>query len=316
MKNHFIPRFYLKRWAVDGRVVEFARRRAGSEIVTPLLRAPSGTGYKEGLYAFDGVPANKREILEERFFQVIDSQAADALRVLESGTSRWTTETRRGWARFLMSLLVRHPDDIAALKRTYPLKFIKASRAEQLDYELARTPSDPPTAEEFFQGLDSSFLENMSLHVLPKMMSHGHTLEGLIDMHWFVVSPPNHGCFYTCDRPIVACGLEKSWGHWIIPIGPRRLFIAANNLDIGLRISNYANGQGWKEINRHILKQSSIYGYAPDASPLPLFQKHLSKEPFTSIFLSPVFAETATHSDDIQYDPPKLRLDLNIPNFE
>jgi hypothetical protein len=47
-KHHYIPQFYLNRWAgTDGRLCEYSRPY---DIVKPKFVHPSGTGYERGLY--------------------------------------------------------------------------------------------------------------------------------------------------------------------------------------------------------------------------------------------------------------------------
>src|SRR4051812_42455021 len=127
MKNHYIPQFYLKRWMVDDHLTEFARRRLGSTTVTPMRRTPAATGYKEGLYDFIGLPPAKRYRLEKVFFQMLDSKAAVALLLMENRKEEWMVELRQAWVMFLLSLITRHPEDVAAFKTVYIRDFTKAS---------------------------------------------------------------------------------------------------------------------------------------------------------------------------------------------
>ena len=66
-KHHFIPKFYLKRWAgSDRRLCEFTKPY---NPVVARMTYPDGTGYVRGLYKFDtGSPDNDNflERSEER----------------------------------------------------------------------------------------------------------------------------------------------------------------------------------------------------------------------------------------------------------
>ncbi|RWO35013.1 MAG: DUF4238 domain-containing protein [Mesorhizobium sp.] len=77
-KHHYIPVFYLKRWAgEDGRLCEFSRPY--DHRVKPRRTHPAGTGYEENLYSMQGFEPELAQQIEERFFKFTDSLAADAL---------------------------------------------------------------------------------------------------------------------------------------------------------------------------------------------------------------------------------------------
>lgn len=73
-KHHFLPQFYLSRWAInDGKLVQFSRPNPNSGNVVPQRKYPAGTGYKPGAYAFEGLPPEKRGLLEKRMMQPLDT---------------------------------------------------------------------------------------------------------------------------------------------------------------------------------------------------------------------------------------------------
>jgi len=286
MKNHYIPKFYLKRWIVGDHLIEFARRQPGSQKVTPMRRTPAATGYKEGLYDFTGLPPAKRHHLEKVFFQMLDSKAADALLLMENRKEVLTAELRQAWVMFLLSLLARHPDDIDAFKAVYIRDFNRASHAEQAAYEKARGADDPATAKEFFASIGREFLQNMALNNVPRLIFHERAVLSLMNMHWLVAAPPPHGYFLTSDRPTIRTFLGNDDSHWLVPIGPKRLFVAAKKRDYGARIRDVVAAQGWKEVNRQVVRQAVSFGYADDELHLPFFQKHLSVAKRPSMFWS------------------------------
>lgn len=286
MKNHYIPQFYLKRWMVGDYLIEFARRRPGSSKVTPMRRTPAATGYQEGLYDFAGLPPAKRHHLEKVFFQMLDSKAADALLLMENRKEEWTDELRQAWVMFLLSLITRHPEDIAAFKTVYIRDFTKASRAEQEAYEKAREDHHPATAEEFFATIGHELLQNLALNNVPNLIFHERAVHSLMNMHWSVAVPPPHGYFLTSDRPTIRTFLGYDHSHWLVPIGPKRLFVAAEKRDYGARIRDVVAAQGWKEVNRQVVRQAVSLGYADNERHLPFFQKHLSAATRPSMFWS------------------------------
>ncbi|RWF79007.1 MAG: DUF4238 domain-containing protein [Mesorhizobium sp.] len=123
-KHHYIPVFYLKRWAgTDGRLCEFSRpydqfSRPYDHRVKPRMTHPAGTGYEENLYSMQGFEPALAQQIEERFFKFTNSLAADALErlVTRGSRRRMAQELRSAWSRFIISLLLRTPPDIQALR--------------------------------------------------------------------------------------------------------------------------------------------------------------------------------------------------------
>lgn len=285
-KQHYIPQFYLKRWAIDGKLVEFSRPNPKSREVKPHRKPPKGTAWKEGAYDFEGLPPEKRHYLEKVFFHLVDSKAADALVIIENGRGNWTDELRQAWAMFLISLIVRHPADIAAFKAVYRRDFKEISGAEEVSYQNARSPDDPATIEEYYETLGTDFFANLAVNNIPELINHERSVADLMNMHWLVAEPAANGYFLTSDRPTIRSFLGFSNSHWVLPIGPRKLFVAAKAKTYGEAIVEVVGRNAWKEINRQVLRPAVALGFADNERHLPLFQKHLAAATRPSIFLS------------------------------
>lgn len=286
MKNHYIPQFYLKRWVVDGRLVEFARRRPGTPEVVPIRRSPAATGYRSGLYDFQAAPPERRHEIEKAFFSMVDSRAADALVAMEKDEKLLRPELKGAWVMFLLSLITRHPDDIVALKAAFVRDFKKTTEADRQTYAKARPPHYQPTLQEYLGSIEETALPDMALANLPKLILHERTATSLLGMHWSVAKPPRQGYFLSSDRPTIRTFLGQDGSHWLLPIGPKHLFVAAQTPQLGFRIHEEIAGQGWKEVNRQVVRQAASLGYADRDRHLPFFQKHLAAGTRTSIFWS------------------------------
>lgn len=78
-KHHYIPKFYLKQWAVtDGELCEF---RKPHKTVVDRMTDPDGTGYVRGLYTFD-THSLDGSFLERKFLLKVDNDANRALKQL------------------------------------------------------------------------------------------------------------------------------------------------------------------------------------------------------------------------------------------
>lgn len=81
-KHHYIPCFYLQRWAnANSRLIEFSRP-APINIVKPRPTTPRGTGYVRGLNTIPNLPPSEARYLEDAFFKIADDAAARALEIL------------------------------------------------------------------------------------------------------------------------------------------------------------------------------------------------------------------------------------------
>jgi hypothetical protein len=69
--HHFMPVFVLKQWAApDGKLIEctIKRRRLIAKRV-----GPRSTGYECDLYAFNELPVDVRQFVEQHFFNYADN---------------------------------------------------------------------------------------------------------------------------------------------------------------------------------------------------------------------------------------------------
>lgn len=148
-KHHYIPVFYLKRWLnADGKVCEFSRPY-NNEVKVRYVH-PDGTGYLRRLYALQNFPEDLAHQVEHQFFRPIDSLAATALAILEGSTlETWTIDTRSAWSRFMLSLMLRCPEDIEIFRRQWRGHYLSTSGRLEAKYDELRGAQDPPTFAEY-----------------------------------------------------------------------------------------------------------------------------------------------------------------------
>ena len=112
-KHHYIPVFYLKRWADkdgDGRLCVYSRPY---DRVKANRKHPDATGYEDDLNAIRGADAETEGHLEGRFFLRADNDAARALDILETGRGDlMDARLRSAWSRFMTTLLHRNPERV------------------------------------------------------------------------------------------------------------------------------------------------------------------------------------------------------------
>lgn len=76
-KHHYVPAFYLRQWATNGFLCEM--RKIRGKIVVHS-KSPVGTGWLKDLYKIEGVGPDLAQHFERVFMQMVDTEAADAMR--------------------------------------------------------------------------------------------------------------------------------------------------------------------------------------------------------------------------------------------
>lgn len=231
-KHHYIPRFYLSRWAADdGRLVEFSKPYKG--IVKPKRVHPAGTGYEDNLYGFAWSSGSQPQALEKVFFGPVDTKAAEALAMIEAGISEheWAPPYRSAWTRFILSLLLRTPEDLATLKAEVKSDWLKELPGLDEKYAAAKGPTDPPTLAEYLEMQQPEFYARSAYRILPGLIDHygiGSVINGYTwRLLTFSDAAPE---LLTSDRPLwmTPTILEQN-AFLIMPIGPKRAFAASLN---------------------------------------------------------------------------------------
>lgn len=101
-RHHYIPQFYLKRWANNkGQLVEFSKPYG--PLIKPQRRYPSETGFMDKLYAIEGVPEHLTHYFELKFFRPVDTMASVVLDKMERGGKNFSASERTAWGRFILS---------------------------------------------------------------------------------------------------------------------------------------------------------------------------------------------------------------------
>ncbi|NMN57422.1 MULTISPECIES: DUF4238 domain-containing protein [unclassified Xanthobacter] len=278
-RHHYIPEFYLKGWvSPDGRLCQYSRNGGA---VKPLRRSPKATGFVDGLYQLEGFPPHLKQQIECKFFRPVDSLAADALRQLNQGNVTLNARLRSAWTRFLLSLLLRCPEDIDILKNWWKIEFIRTDETEEMEYQSRRSASDPETFSEYLMSRPIHEVEIHGYNTLIKLIDNARVGQTINNMHWKIVQLSKECVpLMTSDRPIIRTnGLIKPNGHLAIPIDPTRLFVATSD-DKMIEYLNHAPlRQIAKEVNQHIVRSAVRFSYAVDDSHLKFVKKNFGIAP-------------------------------------
>jgi hypothetical protein len=281
-KHHYLPVFYLKRWAGrQGRLCEYSRPR---DVVRPRMTHPSGTGYERDLYTIEGLPPETSQVLERRFMKAVDQRASDTVERLLDGSnlSILTIDQRSAWSRFIMSLFQRTPEKISWIARIVAQLYNERLSEVEADYEAFREPSDPPTFVEFKARIHPNSREMAKAEVLQAITDLPNVGRAINEMLWGVATLYDlRPRFLTSDRPVVMTnGLGFPMSHIMMPISPRSLFIATHT-SLKLTYLRQALHQGTllDHVNHTVAAQAQKFVYFCDDSQLTFVEARLGRYP-------------------------------------
>lgn len=285
-KHHYIPVFYLREWTIDGRLTEFSRP-IGQEVI-PRRTSPRGTGYVRGLYRLNGATEEAAEAFERIFFGQVDNRAKNALDTcLGRRPWKWTIETRSDWSRFVLGILFRTPERIAATRKYVEDVALENFEANEADYNNHRKEGDPDfltyvVSRVTFNTMDFAF------SVLDNVAMGKH----LNQMRWTIRDVSDSGIrLFSSDRPVIMTnGLSGPDAHLVMPISPKKAFVACNTKEIGERLHEARASEFAAECNRKVLRYAQKYAWNNDDSQINRVKEHLGADAdvYEAFFTAPI----------------------------
>lgn len=272
-KHHYIPVFYLKRWAnQDGRLWVYCRWH---EHVGSKRMHPDATGY---VNAIQGADAETENHLEGRFLSLADTGAAQALNVFETWREGLVMDSRlrSAWSRFIMSLFFRNPEAVSKWSVSAAELAAKADRDFRENYANLRTVTDPETYEQYPRENTNYYRAKTTVMLLQGLMDNSNIGNQLNQMDWTVVRVENAPSLLTSDRPLMMPnGLIWPTSYLAMPIGPRLLFLATSEQTTLRRIVEQDPGKLATRTNDCVTRQARKYVWGLDDSHLEFIEQRL-----------------------------------------
>jgi len=275
--HHFIPVFYLRNWvtAHQSRLVEYARRRNGP--ITARWTTPRGTGYQSYLYdATDGSASS----LESSFMMPTDTKAAVSMRELlrPDRMPEWNRKLRSAWSRFIMSLLMRHPDDIAELARLVDDDWLNLTDEMRAAYSEAWQPGMPNTAEEYWDN-NRGMRETARLTWLRGLIDNENVGRRINAMSWNVANLDGARFrLLTSDKPVcMSTTIDGTNAYIMLPITPTRLFIGVGSNQTLREIRRLTPNDLAAEVNREVVRNAGRFVFAADTSQTRFVENHFGR---------------------------------------
>jgi hypothetical protein len=302
-KHHFVPVCYLQHWcsSKDGKLYEFSIKH-GNFISKRV--GPRRTGFEENLYSFPELPTDAAQHLESKFLQLVDSDAAKALKQhLEMTLELRPAKLVTAWSRFLISLLLRHPDVMTEFRAAAKSLWLKGGGEAQGNYEKIRRPGDPETFQEYVAKIDPLIEIMMRLNVIISAFDNERIGNHLNSMKWAVADvTASPYTLMTCDRPLVLSNLgDAKNGSLFLPISPRKLFVAANTEQVLSEFSKGNPSQIVERVNRIIVERARLYVYAREDWQKDFIKKTMS----TKMEPTPLFEDLDRYEPESTDSPVK-----------
>jgi Protein of unknown function (DUF4238) len=271
-KHHYIPQFYLRKWAgPDGRVLCYKRVPTGAVVADWVT--PKSTGFEKDLYTLEHLPEDIRQAIEKEVTADVDNRAATAMQKMIAAKSAdtLTADDRLGWAQFVVSLPIRNPDAVTDIKETST-----KSGMEMAYKEVKRKFPDWAGGGDFRTEFEESVNEdpltkflsdNYGLIVISELMLNPQFQKIILDMHWWVVDFTKAGLsLITCDRPyMVFRTIRHPRGLIYLPLAPNLAFYASPDPNKGRQLRAQKAKLVVKEMNRWQAALAARFIYAADA---------------------------------------------------
>jgi hypothetical protein len=276
-KHHYIPSFYSREWAgPDGRLCEYSRPY---KEVKPQWKHPDGTGYVRGLYNVPKNDPHVSDFIERHFLRITDNGAAVVARQLRAeGPIDFFSLDRSSWSRFIISLMLRNPEYVARMGAEVASFFDSTGQYKEKYHEIKR-PSDPDTYEEFIEKSVHHPAGQMSVYAVQNLIDSPRMGGHLNQMRWAVVTfNKEKHTLLTSDRPIIMTnGIIGQNDHLVLPVGPRMLFLATNNIETENRLRAIDAGIFMAQVNNRVVSQARKYVYGNDNKQLRFVENRLGR---------------------------------------
>ncbi len=281
MDHHYIPRFWLKRWAGDdGRVLRYRKRPHDGQITSKRL-PPRSFAFVENLYKSPYPDEEAAHLLERKFFGAIDGTAAVALSELIAAKNTIPGEPLRNWVHFVMSLMFRTPSAFRELHisaiRHYKMQ-VDAGRREieaTKKFDAARVASTIAAYE------DVEYLTKRLHAAMPSIVFNEAILDTLETMEWMVLTRYDDcPSILLSDEPVMRpIGLREERGHVATPLTPDKILIGVSNRQFGEYLRRINRKDVVKEVNKSTVQSAREFVVSIDHLQDSFIKKHFGSAP-------------------------------------
>jgi hypothetical protein len=191
---------------------------------------PAATGFEPGLNTLNDLPPEAQQLFETFFWQKLDDVAARALSLLVEGKTLTDAPLlREGWAGFLVSLRMRHPEALPEIKVFVNRVWNTPDQRIEKEYEERfRRAGDPPTFDEFIAMNKPYTVANIRFGMIIGAVKSERLRKLIKTFTWTVINVSSSPSpLLTSDWPIE---IDTAKDRFIsLPLSPSRLFLASDD---------------------------------------------------------------------------------------
>lgn len=279
MNHHYIPQFYLRPWLGSDHKLQEFRRGYGGRIQVGRY-GTKVTGCAEDLYTVPGVTEATKYNVERMFMSLVDDDAVKARNMLLNDQIPKDPNIRHSWARFILSLILRNPEELDRFKIRFNADLMKPDAVLQAKYEAHKRVADPELLEEWMVMVDPTYAERAAVIAMTKLVENQRVLALIRNMQWYVFETSSVSRrLMTSDRPVVMTnGFGRFDGHCGIAISPTKLFVGFTFHDYAQMFLNMPTGRLVRAVNDAVIGQARKYVYALDASNVAEVRRGMGKK--------------------------------------
>jgi hypothetical protein len=240
MRQHYIPTFFLGRWAnaADrrGEVVRYGMQQG--RLIGDKKHPETVCYVKDGWTLGPEIKPAHRYFVEKQLTNIVDTKAAAALRWVDAnGIGSLQADHAFAIMAFCSSLIARSPTALDILGNN-----VSEELKRLLNEEHSRLPDDDPIKTRYGDPVDAThkffpgLIENIGKLILPKLAFDSQFVSILRERQWCLVDFSNTsvGTIPIPDTGLISAGAKFLDPDSIIalPIGPRKVLYFAREKHI------------------------------------------------------------------------------------
>jgi hypothetical protein len=145
------------------------------------------------------------------------------------------------------------------------------------DYPLIRRPEDPEDFDEFKDAFVKSPPDLDPIKALPALMRSKRVFRVIASFKWhtMIMNTSKHPLLTSDRHVIMTNGLSRDDAHIVLPIGPRRLFIATKKMETFQSFLQRKPDEFAAAINGRVCLQARKFAFGFDKSQLRFISNRL-----------------------------------------
>lgn len=251
-------------------------------VVTPRRRHPRRTGMVRDLYRVEGVAEENSQDLEIKFMSPLDNGGAVVLERLIAGMPL-DTEQRLAWARYLLSMLYRHPVGVETIKTHVAEMWREGTDALEADFAKMQAARGLPitTLAEETAKRNPGAAGKSAANMIADIIGNSRAVPDIVAMPWICVDvSQSKFSLLTSDRPLVmSSGLADPLCYLALPLSPKKLFVASHDNRYTKTLPGTAHARIAKAMNRDMVRQAREFVWGSDDAQLEFVRKHIRTAP-------------------------------------